>query len=89
MIISRIFRPSSCSGLATSIALFIGSGEGNPHDLLLANPLQSSSSTFSRGNLLSFFAFKESTCPVYLPGAPHTLTTHDLIRINSYDYSLV
>jgi hypothetical protein len=26
-----------CGGLATNIALFIGSGEGNPHELLLAN----------------------------------------------------
>src|SRR5215216_1542203 len=34
---TRISRPSSCGGLGTNIALFIGSGEGNPHELLLAN----------------------------------------------------
>src|SRR5215208_5506322 len=34
---TRISRPSACGGLATNIALFIGSGEGNPHELLLAN----------------------------------------------------
>src|SRR5215831_2177678 len=34
---TRIFRPSACDGLATSIALFMRGGEGNPHELLLAN----------------------------------------------------
>src|SRR6266566_3500662 len=34
---TRIFRPSACGGLATSIALFMRGGEGYPHDLLLAN----------------------------------------------------
>src|SRR5215216_4630129 len=43
---TRISRPSSCGGLGTNIALFIGSGEGNPHELLLANLLQGSRSTF-------------------------------------------
>src|SRR6516164_6983432 len=56
---TRITRPSSCGGRATSLALFIGGGEGNPHEVLLANPLQSSSSTFSWGSFLGFFAFKE------------------------------
>src|SRR5215470_7404833 len=32
---TRISRPSACGGLATSIALFIGGGEGNPHEVLL------------------------------------------------------
>src|SRR2546428_9450397 len=36
---TRIFRPSACGGLATSIALFMRGGEGYPHDLLLANSL--------------------------------------------------
>jgi hypothetical protein len=39
-------------------------GSGRPRcklnaRILLANPLQSSRSTFSRGSLLSFFAFQE------------------------------
>jgi hypothetical protein len=44
---TRIFRPSACGGLATSLALFMRGGEGNPHELLLANLLQSSKSAFS------------------------------------------
>jgi hypothetical protein len=34
-------------------------GEGNPHELLLANLLQSSRSTFYCGSFPSFFAFQE------------------------------
>jgi hypothetical protein len=35
------------------------SGEGNPHELLLANVLQGSRSTFSFASFPSFFAFQE------------------------------
>src|SRR4029450_3268406 len=56
---TRIFRPSACGGRATIVALFIRGGEGNPHELLLANLLQNSRSTFSRGSFLNFFAFQE------------------------------
>src|SRR6516162_6962324 len=35
---TRISRPSACGGQATIVALFIPGGEGNPHDVLLANP---------------------------------------------------
>src|SRR5262245_60415746 len=35
---TRITRPSACGGRATSLALFMCGGEGNPHELLLANP---------------------------------------------------
>src|SRR6266566_3001972 len=56
---TRIFRPSACGGLATSIALFMRGGEGYPHDLLLANLLQRSRTAFSRVSFSSFFAFKE------------------------------
>src|SRR5437868_3698363 len=34
---TRINRPSACGGRATIVALFIRGGEGNPHDVLLAN----------------------------------------------------
>src|SRR5262249_20663956 len=34
---TRISRPSACGGRATIIALFIRGGEGDPHELLLAN----------------------------------------------------
>src|SRR5262249_5319298 len=39
---TRISRPSACGGRATSLALFMRGGEGNPHDVLLANPYCSS-----------------------------------------------
>jgi hypothetical protein len=35
--------------------------------ILLVNPLQSSRSTFSRGSLLSFFAFKEGMLGTLIP----------------------
>src|SRR5215471_16956220 len=56
---TRITRPSACGGRATSLALFIGGGEGNPHDVLVANLIQSSKRTFSWRSFLSFFAFQE------------------------------
>src|SRR5262249_28887388 len=58
---TRITRPSACGGRATSLALFMRGGEGNPHELLLANVLQSSSRAFSCVSFPSFFAFQEST----------------------------
>jgi hypothetical protein len=56
---TRISRPSACGGQATIVALFIPGGEGNPHDVLLANVLQNSSSTFSRVSFPRFFAFQD------------------------------
>src|SRR2546427_13103631 len=45
---TRINRPSACGGRATILALFIRGGEGNPHELLLANPEMSFYCTIKR-----------------------------------------
>jgi hypothetical protein len=60
-------------------------GEGNPHELLLANPLQSSRSTFSRESLLSFFAFKEGMLgiPISVLGGWPTVSLRLLIVLAS------
>src|SRR5215510_4421476 len=44
--------------------------------ILLVNPLQRSKSTFSRGSLLGFFAFKEgmSGTPISIPGGWPTVS---------------
>jgi hypothetical protein len=50
--------------------------------LLLANPLQSSRSTFSWGNLLSFFAFKDGMLdtPIALLGVPGVISGKFSVR---------
>src|SRR5262249_50173723 len=74
---TRITRPSACGGRATSLALFIRGGEGNPHDVLLANLLQGSRSTLSCTRFPSVFAFQEGVWTTQIsallgsPTVPH------------------
>src|SRR5215468_7293263 len=59
---TRITRPSACGGRATSLALFIRGGEGNPHDVLLANLLQRDRAAVATSDAPCSWAFNDGIC---------------------------